>query len=52
MFFDTATIMCLSTEAGECKHYNVYFYVLGVVPFWWRFWQCIHRYYEDRTNTT
>ena len=52
MFFDTATIMCLAQEGEECLDYDTYIYVLGVLPFWWRFWQCIHRYYEDRTNTT
>merc|ERR1711957_168783 len=37
MFFDTATIMCLAQEKEECINYNTYYYILGVLPFWWRF---------------
>ena len=27
-------------------------YVWNMIPYWWRFWQCIHRYHGDRTLIT
>jgi len=27
-------------------------YYVAILPFWFRFWQCIRRVYDDRTNVT
>jgi len=27
--------------------YNVFFVFMGFLPYWWRFWQCIHKWYKQ-----
>jgi predicted permease len=27
-------------------------YAWAILPYWWRFWQCIRRWYDDRSNKT
>ncbi len=59
MFFDTASMVCFY-ESGDyrssagginCDWEVLYGYTFSVLPYWWRFWQCIHRYYYNRALT-
>ena len=40
------------TPASTCSQTDILPYYIMVLPLWFRFWQCMKRYKDDRTNVT
>lgn len=59
MLSDTCSMFCFYTS-GEfrsdvpmtCTWVGQVGYMWGILPYWWRFWQCIRRCVDDRTLIT
>lgn len=58
MLSDSCSMICFyssgnftSVQPVTCSWQEKANYAWAILPYWWRFWQCIHRYYGDRSNT-
>ena len=58
MLYDSTAMVCfyssgefLSEIPESCVWQNPMEYAWAILPYWWRFWQCIRRWYDDRSNT-
>lgn len=49
--FYTSKEFLIETDPVTCSWQPNLNYVWAIIPYWWRFWQCLHRYYGDRSNT-
>jgi hypothetical protein len=56
IFIDTVAMTCFCvnrlhkepTDLSYCGKPQIAIgYVISVIPYWWRFWQCIRRYYDS-----
>lgn len=57
MLFDTTAMICFyasgefnSDTPNSCVWQNPMEYAWAILPYWFRFWQCIRRFHDDRTN--
>ena len=59
MLTDSSQMVCFYTSDEyhslspmSCMWTSNLNYFWGMVPYWWRFWQCCRRVYDDRSNTS
>ncbi len=57
MLSDSTAMVCFyssddfrASKPIKCSWQDNVNYVWAIIPYWWRFWQCIHRYHGDRSN--
>mmetsp|Transcript_8674 Transcript_8674/g.14707 ORF Transcript_8674/g.14707 Transcript_8674/m.14707 type:complete len:281 (+) Transcript_8674:1441-2283(+) len=50
IIFQHITVPSSWTEDTNLSHLKTYNYVVAILPFWWRFWQCIRKGYLSGNN--
>jgi hypothetical protein len=58
MFTDATAMVCFYTSYDfdettpiTCAWQPDVNYAWAILPYWWRMWQCLRRWYDDRNNT-